>query len=286
MKRILVPTDFSMEAENAIQTAIPIARAFEATIVLLHVLEVSSSESFNELKDMDNEKTVSESVHINESLKQAQENFSRSYALHGLDDVDIKLEQYIRVGSPINQIEECIEKENIDFVIMGTKEAWGLNDILLGTTTDKLLRKVNCPVLSVNEVAPATAFNNIVFPSTTYSKETGLIETIKKFQQAFEAKIHLVRINTPLHFMSDKDSLALLEEYAEDNNLNNYEAHVYAHTEEEDGIREFAEYIKGGMIAVSTSAHTGLWKIIQGSVTKELVNHSKRPVLTVKMDQD
>ena len=284
MKRILVPTDFSMEAENAVQTAIPIARAFGATIVLLHVLEVSSSDSFSESTTSSSKEKVSDTIHINENLKLAQESFSRSYALHGLANIDIELEQYIRVGSPLKQIEDSINKENIDFVIMGTKEAWGLNDILLGTSTDKLLRKVNCPVLSVNEVVPAEAFTKIVFPTTTYNKELGLVETIKKFQLAFGSKLFLVRINTPMHFMSDKDSLALLEDYALDNNLQKYESHVYSHTEEEDGIREFAELIKGGMIAVSTSAHTGLRKIIQGSVTKELVSHSKRPVLTVKMD--
>lgn len=284
MKRILVPTDFSMEAENAIQTAIPIAQAFDASLVLLHVLEVSSKDTFTKTSVAGSAGEVSDTIHINENLKLAQENFSRSYALHGLADIDVELEQYIRVGSPTQQIEESIKKENIDFIIMGTKEAWGLNDILLGTSTDKLLRKVNCPVLSVNEVVPADAFTKIVFPTTTYSKETGLVETIKKFQKAFGSKIYLVRINTPMHFMPDKDSLALLEEYALDNNLKNYESHVYSHTEEEDGIREFAELIKGGMIAVSTSAHTGLWKIIQGSVTKELVSHSKRPVLTMKMD--
>jgi nucleotide-binding universal stress UspA family protein len=284
MKRILVPTDFSMEAENAIQTAIPIAQAFNATLVLLHVLEVSSNVSFSESTVTDSGEMVSDTIHINENLKTAQENFSRSYALHGLADIDVEVEQYIRVGNPNKQIEESIEKENIDFIIMGTKEAWGLNDILLGTSTDKLLRKVNCPVLSVNEVVPASAFTKIVFPTTTYNKENGLVETIKKFQKAFGSRIFLVRINTPMHFMPDKDSLALLEEYAIDNKLLNYESHVYSHTEEEDGIREFADYIKGGMIAVSTSAHTGLWKIIQGSVTKELVSHSKRPVLTMKMD--
>ena len=205
MKRILVPTDFSREAENAIQTAIPIARAFDATIILLHVLEVSSKDSYNEPVNSSTEKTVSDNVLINENLKLAQENFNRSFALHGLEDVDVNLEQYIRVGSPNKQIEESIEKENIDFVVMGTKAAWGLNDILLGTSTDKLLRKVNCPVLSVNEVAPADAFTKIIFPTTTYNKETGLVETIKKFQQAFGAKIYLVRINTPMHFMPDKD---------------------------------------------------------------------------------
>jgi nucleotide-binding universal stress UspA family protein len=284
MKRILVPTDFSMEAENAIQTSIPIAQAFKATLVLLHVLEVSSKDSFSESSVTDSGVMVSDTIHINENLKSAQENFSRSYALHGLADIDVEVEQYIRVGNPNKQIEESIEKENIDFIIMGTKEAWGLNDILLGTSTDKLLRKVNCPVLSVNEVAPADAFTKIVFPTTTYNKESGLVETIKKFQKAFGSRIFLVRINTPMHFMPDKDSLALLEEYAIDNKLLNYESYVYSHTEEEDGIREFADYIKGGMIALSTSAHTGLWKIIQGSVTKELVSHSKRPVLTMKMD--
>lgn len=284
MKRILVPTDFSREAENAIQTAIPIAQAFDATIVLLHILEVSSKDSFNETGNADSDKAASDSVPINENLKLAQENFNRSFALHGLDNVDVNIEQYIRVGSPNKQIEESIEKENIDFVIMGTKAAWGLNDILLGTSTDKLLRRVNCAVLSVNEVAPEAAFTKIVFPTTTYNKETGLIDTIKKFQMAFGSKIYLVRINTPMHFMPDKDSLALLEEYAIDNNLNNYKSYVYSHTEEEDGIRDFAQLVEGGMIAVSTSAHTGLWKIIQGSVTKELVSHSKRPVLTMKMD--
>ena len=285
MKRILVPTDFSREAENALQTAIPIAQAFDATIVLLHVLEVSSKVSYNEAGTQANEKMVSDAVHINEDLHLAQDNFSRSFTLHGLDKVDIKMEQYIRVGSPNKQIEESIEKENIDFVVMGTKAAWGLNDMLLGPSTDKLLRRVNCPVLSVNEVAPANAFTKIIFPTTTNNKETGLVETIKKFQQAFDSKIYLVRVNTPLHFLSDKDSLALLEAFALENNLNNYQANVYSHTEEEDGIREFADMIKGGMIAVSTSAHTGLWKMIQGSVTKELVSHSKRPVLTMKMDK-
>lgn len=284
MKRILVPTDFSMEAENALQTAIPIAQAFTATIILLHVLEVTSLDTFTATGDSASEEAKSNSVHINEHLQLAQESFNRSLALHGLENIDVKIEQYIRVGSPNKQIEESIDKENIDFVIMGTKAAWGLNDILLGTSTDKLLRRVNCPVLSVNEVVPAEAFTKIVFPTTTYNKETGLVETIKKFQRAFGSKIYLVRINTPMRFMPDKDSLSLLEDYALDNKLNNYEAHVYSHTEEEDGIREFSDMIKGGMIAVSTSAHTGLWKIIQGSVTKELVSHSKRPVLTMKMD--
>jgi len=84
--------------------------------------------------------------------------------------------------------------------------------------------------------------------------------------------------------MSDKESIKLLDNYAAKIELANYTSYVYSHNLEEDGIRDFAELKEAGIIAVATSAHTGLWKIIQGSVTKELVSHSTRPVLTVKLD--
>ncbi len=280
MKRILIPTDFSKEAEGAIQTAIPIARAFDATLILLHVLEVSSGEVLNTTGD----ETFSDAMYIHEGLKLAQENLNRSVKLHGLESDDIKLERYLRIGAAAKQIEKSISKLDIDFVVMGAKTALDLNELVLGTSTDKLIRRVNCPVLSVNNLVPGDAFKNIVFPTTTSHKETGLINIIKEFQQVFDANIHLVRINTPLHFIPDEESLVLLEEYALANKLHNYQCHVHSHTEEEDGILEFTRSINGGIIAVSTSAHTGLWKLLQGSVTKELVGHSKRPVLTMKMD--
>lgn len=281
MQKILIPTDFSEEAENAIQTAIPIAKAFKATLVLLHVLEVASRDSFSATADT----TLSDALFIHEGLKLAQQNLNRSLAVHGLDTTDeIAVERYIRIGSVNRQIIEFVENEKFDFLVMGTKGAWGMNDILLGTDTDKIIRKVSCPVLAVNQVVPAEAFKKIVFPTTTENKETNLIGVIKEFQQVFKAKIYLVRINTPQNFLPDNLALARLEDYAAEHRLINYETHVYSHTEEEEGIREFAAKVEGGIVAMSTSAHTGFRKLLEGSVTKEMVSHSKRPVLTMRMD--
>lgn len=280
MNRILIPTDFSREAENALQTAIPIAKAFSSRLIILHILEISGDISAkNGQPD-----PSSASLQLHEALVSVKENLSRSLKLHDLDNQGISYDEIIKIGNPSKQIEAFIVEEEIDLVIMGTKSAWGLNDILLGTTTDKLLRRVNIPVLSVNKVIPAASFKKIVFPTTTLVKESNLISVIKLFQRLFDSKIHLVRINTPLHFLSDKDSLKLLNNYADGLGLKNYECYVYSHTVEEDGIRDFADLKDGGLIAVSTSAHTGLRKLFEGSVTKELVSHSTRPVLTVKAD--
>jgi len=281
MKRILVPTDFSKEAENGLQTAMPIARVFDATIVLLHVLEVSGGDNLNTSGGA----PFSDAMYIHEGLKLAQDNLNRSIILHGLDEGEIKLEKFIRIGTAAKQIEESIEKLDIDFVVMGTKTAVDINELVLGTSTDKLIRKVNCPILSVNHVVSADAFKNIIFPTTTLNKEGHLIGIIKTFQEAFESKINMVRINTPLRFIPDEAAYKLLEEYASANGLKNYQCHVYSHTEEEDGILAFARTMDESIIAVSTSAHTGLRKVLQGSVTKELVGHAKRPVLTMKMDE-
>jgi len=280
MKRILVATDFSREAENAVQTSIPIAKAFDATIVLLHVLEVSSKDSFIVTGDT----SLTDSLNIHEGLRLAHENLNRSIALHGLDTGDLKVERYIRIGSSIEQIVKFVSKEAIDFAIMGTKGSWGMNDILLGTSTDKLIRKIDLPVLSVNQVVSGEAFKKIVFPTTAENQETRLIDVIKQFQRAFKATIYLVRINTPSNFLPDSISHELLEKYGSDNGLINYQTQVYSSDMEENGIREFADSVNGGIIAMSTSAHTGLRRIIEGSVTKEIVSHSKRPVLTMKMD--
>jgi nucleotide-binding universal stress UspA family protein len=281
MERILVPTDFSRESENALQTAILIAKASGAKLILLHILEVTSNKILGKNNSTDE---ISNSVHLEDELAGVKENFKRSVKLHNLQGSGIKYDEVIRIGSVSKSLEAFIEAENIDFVVMGTKSAWGLNDILLGTTTDKLLRRINCPVLSVNKVVPVETFNKIVFPTTTLTKETKLIKIIKQFQKLFGAKIYLVRINTPVNFIPDKESIQLLEAYATEHDIANYESSVFGHTMEEDGIRDFADLKDAGLIAMATSAHTGLWKIIQGSVAKELVSHSTRPVLTVRLD--
>lgn len=285
MQRILVPTDFSKQAENALQTAVHIASKFNAKIYLLHVLIVSSDRPIN-LAD-DNEKSedrMSENYDIDEKVKEVWNNINRSLLLHDIEESGVEIESYIRIGNPLKEIEKSVERADIDLVVMGTKGAWGLNDILIGTNTDKLLRKVNCPVMAVNQIVPFEDYKKIVFPTTTKNKESNLIAAIKEFQEIFDSKIHLVRINTPSNFIPDEESIDLLNEYAINNGIKNYEVHVYSHKAEEDGIREFSRSMNAGLIAVSTSAHTGLRKIIQGSVTKNLVSHSKRPVLTMKMD--
>ncbi|HHL52500.1 MAG TPA: universal stress protein [Flammeovirgaceae bacterium] len=284
MKKILVPTDFSRPAENALQTALAVAKAFGASIELLHVLEISSSSNIDVTGGPSNVESLTDFVEVHEGIKLAKKHLDSSFKLHDVASSGVQVEQNIRLGSVLRQIIEFVETNGVDMVIMGTNGASGLDEYLLGTNTDKLIRRINVPVLAVHDPVPDQQFKKIVLPTTTYDKEDNLLRVVKAFQEKFNSTLYLLRVNTPLHFLPDKRSLEMLREYAVHHKLTNYEVHVYSHTEEEDGIQDFADMIEADMIAMSTSATKGLRKIIGGSVTKEIVNRSRRPVLTMRMD--
>ena len=113
------------------------------------------------------------------------------------------------------------------------------------------------------------------------SREQVVIDQVKQFQQLFDAKIHMVWINTRRNFRPDTYSKPLLKKFAKEMGLKNIQTHVYNNDRVEDGIRSFAESIHGGLIAMGTSSNIGLSRLLRGSVAEDIVNHAKRPVLTI-----
>jgi nucleotide-binding universal stress UspA family protein len=261
-----------------------LARHAKAEIKFLHVVEVSLNDSINTSGGPSNVSTLSDKVLVHEALKAAHEALGRSYVLHNLEhEENIKVTQTIRIGSPHSHVLACIEKEEIDLVVMGTKGAWGYSEVLVGSNTEKIVRKARCPVLAVKSAVAESAFDDIVFATEMSDAEQVVVDQVKEIQQLFNSRIHLVWINTRKNFRPDKLSKSLLREFAEDRGLTNYQIHVFNDMIPEDGIRHFADEINGGMIAMGTSSHTGLGRLLRGSVAEDTVNHAKRPVLTVSM---
>ena len=164
---------------------------------------------------------------------------------------------------------------------MGTKGASGLSEVLIGSNTEKVVRRARCPVLTVKEGVDESVFNSIVYATSMGKHEERVVETIKELQQGYNSKIYIVWVNTPNNFKADRLTKALMRDFAQKHNLSNYEVHVFNDVIEEDGIRHFADEVDAGMIVMSTSSHTGLSRIIRGSIAEDMVNHARRPVLTV-----
>ena len=141
LKRILVPTDFSDNARHALTYGISFAREYEAELVLLHVVEtvpvgyasdlfpVPMAEVFQEMSGY--AKT--------ELAKVAEEARAKG----------VTVRELVVQGKPSAEIARVASEEKIDMIVLGTHGKGMLDKAIFGSTTERVVRRSPCPVLTV-----------------------------------------------------------------------------------------------------------------------------------------
>jgi nucleotide-binding universal stress UspA family protein len=216
-------------------------------------------------------------------IERTRQQMDKLVSTPGLEEIEVTSE--IKVGRPSKLIFDEIDSGKFDMIVMGTKGISGLQEILVGSNAEKVVRRSQVPVLSVKELVEESTFKNIVFATSLKEDEVQVIEQIKQIQDAFGSKLHLVRINTPNNFQTDWLTHKQMETYAKQFKLENYTFNIFSDPIEEDGIILFAEEIDAGMIAMATHGRTGFQHLLSGSIAEDVVNHAKRPVLTINVSK-
>lgn len=135
VKKILVPIDFSECSKKALQYAIPFTRQFNAELLLLHVVQPYPAVPQMELVDVE---TIQDSLANLETLR-------------GTVGNEIRCATDVRTGVPHIEIAQAAREHQIDLIIMSTHGHTGLSHMLLGSTTEKVVRNAPCPVLTVRQ---------------------------------------------------------------------------------------------------------------------------------------
>ena len=107
----------------------------------------------------------------------------------------------------------------MELVVMGTHGASGLKELFFGSNTEKVIRYSKVPVIAVPDGAVIDAISNIVFPVSPNLYSDNLIDEIKEIQKFFQAKLHLLWINTPHLFKSDAEAKEGLQDFADDHHF-------------------------------------------------------------------
>lgn len=142
--RILVPTDFSADANAAFTYALGLARKFDAPVHLLHVVEdplaagVWSSEIY-----------TAEIAGLQVNLvRNAEERLRLSVP----DDAGT-VSSEVRTGNAAKQIVEAARATNTDLIVMGTRGRAGLAHVIMGSVAERVVRLAPCPVLTLRAEA-------------------------------------------------------------------------------------------------------------------------------------
>jgi nucleotide-binding universal stress UspA family protein len=277
MKNILVPVDFSKASIIALDVACDIAQKTGASVTALHVIEEATGDSFRVTGEVVHKDWMDKlyTLKLLEKSKAQLEKLVMSAKYS-----KVKVDGELRMGNPFHGMRTIITEHKVDLVVMGTLGHSKMEEVVIGSNTEKVVRHAKCPVLTVHRKPASTNFKNIVWATSMAKDEEVFARIVNRAQEVYKSKIHMVRINTPGDFQRDRVALDYMEKFAKKLGLKNYTLNIYNDVTEEEGIIYFADSIKADLIAMATHGRTGFAHVLAGSIAEDVVNHAKRPVLT------
>lgn len=274
MKRILVPTDFSIYAEEALKAAAKIALKNNCEIFLLHMLELP-----NQMSDA---VTGGNSIpEVMLFMKKAHEMFEKIKERPYLKGIQVT--ETVQFEKAFDGILACSKKNEIDLIVMGSHGSSGLEEIIVGSNTEKIVRHSDIPVLVIKKENKEFSANNIVFASD-FSKEIKKpFRKMLEFAKIFDSNLKLVLICTPNSFKTTVVAEKIMNDFIADFEIKKYTSHIYNDANIEMGVLNFSNQVEADLIAICTHSRTALSHFFNGSISEDLVNHAIRPVITFKI---
>ncbi len=140
-KRILLPTDFTEASAHAAAYALNMAVKYKARLFVIHVVDTTGEASGFYVPHASYAK-------LDKELKDVGEMMLKKFCAKQFKGFK-GLEAKVTVGEPYKEIIKSVKKDNIDVVVMGTFGRDGLDKFFFGSTTDRVLRKTDRPVLVI-----------------------------------------------------------------------------------------------------------------------------------------
>jgi nucleotide-binding universal stress UspA family protein len=142
-KVILVPVDFSANAEQALDYACELAAKLGATVHMVHAIVTLPSALQVALTEDIVQNLVNAHIEALEKLAATRQGASFGKAT-------------VEVGDPRDTIVAAVKKTDADLIVMGTHGRRGLSRVVMGSVAEDVIRHAPCPVLTVREKPPAT----------------------------------------------------------------------------------------------------------------------------------
>ncbi|MFD2552403.1 universal stress protein [Bizionia sediminis] len=272
MKNIIIPVDFSKQSEFALETAAIIAKKHDATLHVLHMLELSDS-----LISQSENQSKNEMMFMIALTKKKFEPFLDKAYLEG-----VTVQPVIKRHKVYNEVDAFASQVDADLIVMGSQGITLQDGIFAGSNAEKMVRNSSTPVLIVKSAPTNFNLDNVIF-GTDMRLES--IPTYKKAVALFSklgATLQPVYVNRPYNnFINSKEFNTKLKAFTEAGGPEKVKF-IAGHTIE-DGLMQYAEETNASLIAISTNARKGLNRLLKGSISEDLANQSKLPVMTFKL---
>lgn len=273
MKSIIVPVDFSEQSEIALKVAAKVAENTDAELIVLHMLELSPAIMAN-TEYMPQE-------HIVHLIKMSEQRFEEFLDKPYLKDRKVTaVVKHFKVFSEVNEV---AKKHEADLIVMGSHGAEGLQEVFVGSNTERVVRSADVPVLVVKGEVEEFEAKCMVFASDFKEESLAAVQKAVNFAELLQAKLYMVYINTPADtFLSTGDAYTRISKFLDKAKLA-LGVEIYNDYNVEKGVLNYSEQVGADLIGIPTHGRRGLAHFFLGSIGEDIANHSKIPVVTFKI---
>lgn len=278
IERIVVATDFSTSADEALQIAAEIASRHGAIIYLLHVIDhyymvTNPMEMFSSIMNIRGELAEVSRTTLEQKAQEIQ-------AVYGIE-IRVK----ISVGAVVTGVLEEAYIRKASLIVIGTHGKSGYREFFMGSNAYKVLKDAHCPVMTIPESGYRRSFKKILFPVRAVPGAWDKYEFARTFIKQNEAEVYLLACATDLSNTEINELQRVIEilkiELEEDKIK--YALDWTVHRPIAEGVLEKAKRINADLLIISDTLDKKIHEFFIGPYSQRIINHSTLPVLSVKI---
>jgi nucleotide-binding universal stress UspA family protein len=271
MKKILFPTDFSKNADNALKFLLDWTSGEQIALTIIHSFYIKSVPSeFNSFQVPEEIEKVKETIESN--LLGLVEKIKSSHP-----HVQVSME--ILQAMPASAIAQAADRLKVDFIVIGTKGASGLDRLLFGSVASGVIEHANQPVLVVPHDAEFNGFQKLVYATDYKLHDIGLIKKAVEFASFYKSALEIVHSSKDSY--DDEDVLKWFSKLVRQEV--DYEKMNFKLIGLDESLTQLNAYLvkeKADLLIMNTTKRVGfLERLINKSLTKEMVYHTDLPLL-------
>jgi len=271
MKKILLPTDFSDNARNAVEYAISMFGYENVQYILLNSFAEphTTADIMVSISDLMQKESKRE---LRNEMEYLNNKFPREL---------LNIEEISEYGQLAYVINRMVEAEKIDYVVMGTKGASGLKKVFAGSNTADVVKKVKCPVLAIPEKAKYEPPVRIAFAADYEAlADQYLLSPLKELVEQYQSELMVVNIQPEGELVDAEQAAGGVRLHHTLQAI----PHTFLHVEHKniaEGISHFIIEHKVDMLVMVGHQHGVFERIFRSSVTRQMSMLTKVPLMVL-----
>lgn len=276
MKNILLPTDFSENAYNAIEYALHLFKDEDCTFHLLNTFtpiaynigNLGDGNSTMITEEITRQNSETGLVEIANRLKEKYDN--PRHAFKRLSSFNLL----------INEIIDVVKEQSIDLIVMGTKGATGAKEVFLGTNTMYTIKKVACPVVAVPENFVFGELKEILFPTDfKFSMENKYFPLLRSICSRHSSQINV--LNVYWGKSNENTSEATKKKLAAYFKGNSTAFHQIVDVDIAEAVEQFQIKNEIDFLVMINNKHSFFENLLFKPVIKQMVYHTNVPFMVI-----